>query len=152
METKGLLGSDLVVQVGILVHDIEKTGAAYAEFLGVKRPDWVWTGTRDEAQTEFRGEPSDARAKLMFFYVGGQLTIELIEPDKNPSTWREDLDKKGEGVHHIALNIKGMKETVARLDAAGCPLIQKGEYQGGRYAYIDTNSQLKTLIELLEND
>ena len=149
---ENLLGSDVVVQVGILVRDIEKTGEAYAKFLGMERPNWFWTGTREEARTEFRGEPSDARAKLMFFPVGGQLVIELIEPDKNASTWREDLDKNGEGVHHIALNIKGMKETVARLEANGCPLIQKGEYQGGRYAYIDTNAQLKTLIELLEND
>ena len=149
---KGLIGSDLVVQVGILVNDIEKTGDAYAKFLGIKRPDWFWTGAREEAQTEFRGAPSDARAKLMFFTVGGQLTIELIEPDNNPSTWREDLNKNGEGVHHIALNIAGMKETVARLEANGCPLIQKGEYPGGRYAYIDTNAELKTLIELLEND
>ena len=147
-----LLGTSVVVQVGILVNDIEKTGTAYAEFLGIKRPDWFWTGTREEAQTEYLGKPSEARAKLMFFPVGGQLTIELIEPDNNPSTWRDDLNKKGEGVHHIALNINGMKETVARLGAEGCPLLQKGEYQGGRYAYIDTNAQLKTLIELLEND
>ncbi|MCL2049030.1 MAG: VOC family protein [Defluviitaleaceae bacterium] len=148
----GIIGSDLVVQVGILVHDIEKTGAAYAEFLGLRKPEWFWTGTREESQTEYRGKPSEARAKLMFFSVGGQLTIELIEPDGNPSTWREDLDKNGEGVHHIALNIKGMGETIARLDKNGCPLIQKGEYQGGRYAYIDTKDTLKTLVELLEND
>jgi methylmalonyl-CoA/ethylmalonyl-CoA epimerase len=32
------------------------------------------------------------------------------------------------------------------------PLIQKGEYTGGRYAYIDTKEKLKVLIELLEND
>lgn len=149
---KNLLGTDVCVQVGILVHDIEKTGAAYAAVLGMDMPDYIVTGTREEARTEFRGAPSDARAKLMFFPVGGNMTIELIEPDENPSTWREDLDKNGEGVHHLAFNITGMTETVARLAANGMPLIQKGEYEGGRYAYIDSNAQLKTLIELLEND
>ena len=147
-----LLGTDLCVQVGILVHDIEKTGAAYAALLGIEKPGYVMTGDLKDAKTEFRGEPSEARAKLMFFPVGGNMTIELIEPDKNQSTWREDLDKKGEGIHHLAFNIKGMKETVARLEANGIPLIQKGEYPGGRYAYLDSNSHLKTLIELLEND
>ncbi|MCL1843905.1 MAG: VOC family protein [Defluviitaleaceae bacterium] len=149
---KNLLGTNVVTQVGILVHDIEKTGADFAALLGMEKPGWSWTGTREEAQTEYRGKPSDARAKLMFFPVGGSMTIELIEPDKNPSTWREDLDKNGEGVHHLAFNIKGMGETVARLEAAGMPLIQKGEYPGGRYAYINSNGPLKTLVELLEND
>jgi len=32
------------------------------------------------------------------------------------------------------------------------PLVQKGEYTGGRYAYIDSNSCLKVMLELLEND
>jgi methylmalonyl-CoA/ethylmalonyl-CoA epimerase len=32
------------------------------------------------------------------------------------------------------------------------PLLQKGEYTGGRYAYIDTLRDLKVIIELLEND
>jgi len=147
-----LLGTNVVVQVGILVNDIEKTGADYAAILGMEKPGWSWTGTREEAKTEYRGTPSEARAKLMFFPVGGNMTIELIEPDENPSTWRDDLNKNGEGVHHLAFVIKGMKETVARLEANGIPLIQKGEYTGGRYAYLDSNAQLKTLIELLEND
>jgi catechol 2,3-dioxygenase-like lactoylglutathione lyase family enzyme len=147
-----LLNTSTVVQVGILVNDIEKTGAAYAAVLGMEKPSWSWTGTREEAQTEYYGKPSEARAKLMFFPVGGNLTIELIEPDSHPSTWRDDLNKNGEGVHHLAFNIKDMKETVARLEANGIPLIQKGEYTGGRYAYCDSNAQLKTLIELLEND
>jgi len=149
---KNLLGTDICVQVGIIVHDIEKTGAAYAALLGCEMPGWSWTGTLAEAETEFRGAPSEARAKLMFFPVGGNMTIELIEPDSHPSTWREDLEKNGEGIHHLAFNIKGMKETIMRLEKNGIPLIQKGEYPGGRYAYLDSNAQLKTLIELLEND
>ncbi|MDR0272408.1 MAG: VOC family protein [Clostridiales bacterium] len=146
-----LLGTNLMMQVGILVHDIEKTGSDFAAVLGMERPGWSWTGTLEQAQTEYRGKPSEARAKLMFFSVG-QCTIELIEPDEHPSTWREDLDKNGEGVHHLAFTIKGMKEVVARFEANGMKLIQKGEYTGGRYAYLDSNKQLKTLIELLEND
>ena len=31
-------------------------------------------------------------------------------------------------------------------------LMQRGEYTGGRYAYVDAVSQLKTIVELLEND
>jgi hypothetical protein len=45
-----------------------------------------------------------------------------------------------------------MKERIAVLEAGGMPLLQKGEYTGGRYAYLDTFQDLKVLVELLEND
>lgn len=148
---KGVLGNNVITQIGLLVHDIEKTSQAYADFFGVDKPQWFWTDTVDVAQTEYRGSSSPARAKLAFFNMGS-LHLELIEPDHEPSTWRESLDQNGEGVHHIAFGIKGMKEKVAAMEARGMPLLQKGEYTGGRYAYLDTFKDLKVLLELLEND
>lgn len=147
-----IIGSNIVTQVAILVNDIEKSIKEFAAMLGMEAPGYIVTGTREEAETEFKGQPSEARAKLAFFNVGETLTIELIEPDEHPSVWRDDLNKNGEGIHHLAFNIKGMKETIARMERNGFPLLQKGEYPGGRYAYMDTNSTLKTLVELLEND
>jgi Glyoxalase/Bleomycin resistance protein/Dioxygenase superfamily len=78
--------------------------------------------------------------------------LELIEPDENPSTWRESLDKNGEGPHHIAFVVEGMKEKIDALEGRKMSLLQKGEYTGGRYAYVDTLKDLKVIIELLEND
>ena len=149
---KNPMGTNIVTQVGILVHDIEKSIKDFAALLGMDEPGYITTGPIEETQGEFRGQPCDARAKLAFFNVGGNLTLELIEPDEKPSTWREDLDKYGEGVHHLAFVVNGMKQVVSRLEANGIPLIQKGEYQGGRYAYMDSRKTFKTLIELLEND
>ena len=149
---KSILGTRIVTQVGILVNDIEKSCQDFADFLGVENPGYSITDTIDKTQAEFRGEPCEARAKLAFFPVGENLTIELFEPGVTPSVWREDLDKNGEGFHHIAFVIGGMKEMVMLLERNGMPLIQKGEYTGGRYAYIDTKEKLKVLIELLEND
>ena len=146
-----ILGTKLITQIGILVHDIEKTSQAYAQFFGVEKPQCTITDEVDKAQTQYRGQPSDARAKLAFFDMGS-LQLELIEPDHNPSTWRESLNKNGEGPHHIAFIIKGMKEKIVVLERDGMPLLQKGEYSGGRYAYIDTLRDLKVIIELLENE
>lgn len=146
-----ILGTQLITQIGIIVKDIEKVSESYANFFGIEKPTWSWTDSVEMAQTEFNGESSEARAKLAFIN-NGQLQIELIEPDHNPSTWREFLDQQGEGVHHIAFFIKGMKEKIELLQSKNMPLIQKGEYTGGRYAYIDTLSELKVLTELLEND
>ncbi len=149
---KKILGTNVVTQVGILVHDIEKTAQAYADFLGVEKPPIQTTDELAKSQARFKGAPTTARSKLAFFHVGPTLDIELIQPDKEPSTWREDLDRKGEGVHHIAFVVKGMKEKLADLKAEQMPLLQTGEYTGGRYAYVDGNRDLKVIIELLEND
>jgi catechol 2,3-dioxygenase-like lactoylglutathione lyase family enzyme len=146
-----VFGSRTVAQVGIVVKDIERTAEAYARAFGIEKPGWAWTGALDAARTEHRGSPSPARAKLAFMRFG-QLDIELIEPDEHPSTWREFLDEKGEGIHHLAFVVEGMKEHVARAREAGMILLQKGEYEGGRYAYLDAQAGLKTVVELLEND
>ncbi|HHT07895.1 MAG: VOC family protein [Christensenellales bacterium] len=149
---KPILGTNVVTQIGILVHDIDKTSAEYAKFLGVDVPQWTETDIEEKAQTKYMGQPSQARAKLAFFDIGENLNLELIQPDHNPSTWRHDLDKNGEGFHHIAFVIKGMKEKIAVLKANGMQLLQTGEYEGGRYAYMDANDSLKLVMELLEND
>ncbi len=64
----------------------------------------------------------------------------------------DQLDRHGDSLHHIAFQIKEMAAKTAYLDAKGLPLVQRGEYTGGRYAYFDGNTQLGIIIELLEND
>lgn len=148
-----ILGGSVVTQVGMVVGDIEQAARDWAELLGVPVPPIVVTGPMEEAHTVYRGKPSPARAKLAFFHLGPQVDLELIEPDGSPSTWRECLDKRGEGVHHIAFNVKGMQEQAAELSAHGLACVQKGEYTGGRYAYFDADSnRFKVAFELLEND
>ncbi len=149
---KGILGTKIVTQIGFVVNDIEKTSQAFADFLGVEKPQWSLTDTIDKTHGEFNGQPCPARAKLAFFHVGETLDIELIEPDETPSVWRNVLNEKGEGVHHIAFVVNGMKEKILALEGNGMKLLQRGEYTDGRYAYIDCVDQLKTIVELLEND
>lgn len=147
----GILGTNTVVQVGIVVKDIEKTGRKYAEFLGMDLPALKVTATVDKTMAEFKGRPMSGRTKQMIFRLEN-IEIELLEPDEGESTWREFLDSSGEGVHHIAFRIKDMKEKAGLLEKDGIALVQKGEYIGGRYAYMDSIQDLKVMIELLEND
>ena len=72
--------------------------------------------------------------------------------DDTPSVWLEYLEKNGEGLHHIAFGCKNMKETTERLAGEGFPTVARGEYKGGRYAYVDSTDQLTLMLELLEND
>lgn len=149
--TEQALGTTLITQVGIIVHDIKARAQAWSDILGLPMPEIIVTDTVDIAQTEYAGASSIARAKLAFFHLG-QVDVELIEPIDAPSTWNDQLQQHGDSLHHIAFKIKGMKEKLTYLDARGLGLIQRGEYTGGRYAYVDGVKQLGTIVELLEND
>ncbi len=145
------LGTNLVTQVGLIVRDIEKSVDAYVDVFGLKeRPSVSITDTLDKANTRYMGQPSEARAKLAFIDMG-QVTIELIEPVGGPSTWKDFLDAHGEGVHHIAFVVKGTDQVVAYLDSKGIPLVQRGDYTGGQYTYLDSAPRLGVMLELLEN-
>jgi catechol 2,3-dioxygenase-like lactoylglutathione lyase family enzyme len=143
-------GSQVICQVGLIVRDIERSSAAYADLFGVEVPDWTLTDAYEDAHTEYRGQPTTARAKLAFFDLG-QVSLELIEPVGAPSTWREFLETHGEGVHHIAFRIEGMPQQLAILADKGMPAVQRGDYTGGRYAYVDAMPQLGVVLELLES-
>jgi len=147
---KNYFGSGHMVQVGLVVRDIDKSAKAYAELFGVEVPEVIITGTEEEAHTKYKGESTQARAKLAFFNMGS-LDLELIEPIGGPSTWRDFLEEKGEGVHHIAFNIQGTDVVTEGLAEKGIPVVQQGDYTGGRYTYVSGEEQLGLVVELLEN-
>ena len=112
----------VIFQVAFVTPDIEKTKRWMAEFFDMKVPETIVTGELPETEAEYLGEPMPARCKLAFFTFGNT-TLELLEPDHEPSCWREFLDKNGPGFHHFAFKVKGMKEKIAtfregRLSAA----------------------------------
>jgi methylmalonyl-CoA/ethylmalonyl-CoA epimerase len=143
-------GSNIVCQVGLIVRDVERSAEAYSQVFGMPKPTAIITDEADVAKTTYKGEPTNARAKLAFFNMG-QVSLELIEPIGGPSTWQEFLDDKGEGVHHIAFRVKGTDEVVALLGEQGIGVVQQGYYTGGMYTYVDSAPALGVILELLED-
>ena len=115
-------------QLGILVHDIEKSSQAYAAFLGVPVPPVQMTGVYEDAHTTYLGQPTKARCKQAFFYYG-DLEVELLEPDHEPSVWRQALDENGEGLHHVAFRVQGMDEMIRRGESQGMKLLLPGRHR-----------------------
>ena len=146
---EGTLGTTTLVHVAIVVGDIEARLHAWAEILGLPVPQIIITDTVDVAHTEYQGKPSQARAKIASFRLG-QAAVELIEPIDGPSTWKDQLDRHGDSLQHLAFRIEGMDEKVAHLEAKGMPLVQQGDFKGGRYVYVDGSAQLGTMLELME--
>jgi catechol 2,3-dioxygenase-like lactoylglutathione lyase family enzyme len=145
-----ILQPKLLCQVAIIVNDIEAVSRAWSRVLGVKVPPWHLTDPAEESHISYRGESTPGRAKLAFFDLG-QVRLELIEPVDGPSTWREFLDAHGQGIHHVAFMVQGMDDVLARLEGVGGSTVQRGDYTGGRYAYVDAVAGLGAVLELLEN-
>jgi 4-hydroxyphenylpyruvate dioxygenase and related hemolysins len=153
----GILGTKVMVQVGFIVRDIESTKNKFAEFFGVPVPPTIIATEGNKkfgiTQTVFEDkfEP-EIDAKLAFFEVGGEMSIELIEPNEKNSIWKNHLDEKGEGIQHIAFVVDSIDERVKKCEAFGMKVVQKGNFSAGdgRYAYVDASDSLKTCIELLE--
>ncbi len=137
-----------VTQIGLVVKDIEKSRAAWSKLLGVEEPRIVETESWESTHMTFRGKPSEARAKLTFFKLEN-IVIEIIQPIGGPSTWRNFLEKHGEGIHHVAFQVDDLQQTLEKFRRMGIEAEQKGEYKGGCYVYTDSESKLGAITELL---
>jgi len=150
----GILGTNVVTQVALIVKDIEVTKNKFAEFFGVEPPPHFDGGKYEITDTTYMGNPAPrANALLAFFNVGPNMSLELIQPNGEQSTWQDFLDEKGEGLHHIAFGIKGTDDKIAACEKLGMMLTQRGKYgdASGEYAYLDATKDLKCFIELLES-
>lgn len=146
-----LLGTNKVEQLAIVVRDLDAAADAYCKLLGVEKPPVIQSGPSELTQVIFEGKPTEADSKYMFINTP-LLQLELIEPGDSPSTWKKHLETYGEGVHHISFVVKDMEEKMKLLEDMGYPVIQRGNFWNGkgRYAYMDTTSTYKVIIELLE--
>jgi methylmalonyl-CoA/ethylmalonyl-CoA epimerase len=140
----------VLCQIGFVAKDADRVARKISEITGLKPGEPILTDGYEKARTQFRGNPTQARAKLIFFNMG-QVSIEIIEPIGGPSTWKEFLDKHGDGVHHIAFTVKSTKAAADDLSTHGIPPIQSGVFEGGSYVYSDTEKELGVILELLDS-
>ena len=96
----------------------------------------------------------DQKVKTAFFKVG-QTKIELLEPTSPDSTIAKFIEKKGEGIHHIAFSIAdGVANALAEMESKGVQLIDKaprGGAEGLNIAFLHPKSTGSVLTELCEN-
>lgn len=146
-----VLGTCSPSQVALIVKDIEASKKSIALFLGQDVPPTQDVGQFEITKTEYMGSPApEASCKLAFFNMGN-IQLELIEPNEAQSTWRDHLEKHGEGLHHLGYNVPDIFKAMEDMKAQGYKLTQFGYYGDGNgaYAYFDATEQLKCFIELL---
>ena len=83
----------------------------------------------------------------------GGIDFELIEPGEGPSPYKEFLEQKGEGLHHVMCRRQDDDngEVMAALRSSGLPELMAGRVaETGEYAYFDAQEELKLIVEAMK--
>lgn len=128
-----------IEHIGIAVKSLETAIPYYEKVLGMKCYNIE--------------EVADQKVKTAFFKVG-QTKIELLESTSPEGTIAKFIEKKGEGVHHIAFASDNVEAELAHAEAEGVQLIDKAPRKGAEglsIAFLHPKSTMGVLTELCED-
>jgi methylmalonyl-CoA epimerase len=123
-----------ISHIGIAVQDLE-AGIAFYEMLGLK--------------LEGTEEVPSQMVKVAFFPCG-DTRIELLAPTSPDSPIARFIEKKGEGIQHIAFAVDDLPAELAKAEESGIRLIDKEPRPGAHHAdiaFLHPKSSLGVLIE-----
>ena len=136
-----------VLQVGIVVHDLQKSLETYWRLLGVG-PWKIYTYAPPMLHGAMvRGRPVDCSFQIAHAQAG-PTQLELIQPLTGPSIYREWLQTKGEGPHHIQSKVENLEEVLAAFAALGIDVLMSGKFGEGEFYYLDTEPILGVIYEI----
>ena len=98
-------------------------------------------------------EVPDQKVKTAFFMVG-QTKIELLESTDPEGSIGKFIEKRGEGIHHMAYAVENIEEGLKEAEAAGVRLIDAAPRQGAEglsIAFLHPKSTFGVLTELCED-
>lgn len=128
-----------IEHLGIAVNSLDEAIPYYESILGVKC----------YAIEEVR----DQKVKTAFFQIG-QTKIELLESTDPEGPIGKFLEKRGQGIHHLAFAVEGIEKSLDELAEKGVQLIDKKPRKGAEgldIAFLHPKSTFGVLTELCEN-
>jgi hypothetical protein len=142
----------VVGQIGIVVPHLE---AAIEEFqrLTSLRPWKIYTNSAPPLKCYYHGKTVSYKVRVAIAR-SAQMQVELIEYIEGDSLHRDFLAAGRQGLEHIGLFVKDLDIAVKPYVDQGIQVIQQvdglGQSKDGRYAYLDTEKTLGTIIELIQ--
>ncbi|RPI71937.1 MAG: methylmalonyl-CoA epimerase [Desulfobacteraceae bacterium] len=124
--------------IGIAVKEIKQASRFYTDILGIQLQD-----------TE---EVTDQKVKVGFFPITDS-EIELLESTEPDGSIAKYIEKRGEGIQHIAFRVENLEETLKELKTKGVRLIDEVPRQGAggaKIAFIHPKETHGVLVELCE--
>lgn len=124
--------------IGIAVQSIDSQRAFYEDALG--------------AQFEGIEEVPDQKVRVGFFRVSN-VRLELLEPTGPASPVAKFLEKRGEGLHHLAFTVDDIQARIAEMKESGIRMIDdqpRGGAHHTKIAFVHPKSSHGVLTELCE--
>ncbi len=127
-----------IEHVGIAVKDLQHAINYYEEVLGLK--------------CYAIEEVKDQKVKTAFFMVG-QTKIELLEATSEESPVYKHIEKRGEGIHHLAFAVNDIENSLKEVEEKGVRLIDKEPRKGAEgldIGFLHPKSTFGVLTEFCE--
>jgi methylmalonyl-CoA/ethylmalonyl-CoA epimerase len=128
-----------IEHIGIAVNSLSDAIAYYEQLLGTK--------------CYAIEEVADQKVRTAFFKIG-QTKIELLESTDPEGPVGKFIDKKGEGIHHIAFAVNGLEDSLEEIKEKGIRLIDEKPRKGAEglhIAFLHPKSTFGVLTELCED-
>lgn len=138
MTTETVCSVNYIDHVGVAVKDIDAALKFFQEVFGAPA-------------AEIESLPDQGvRATLIEV---GQTRLELLEPLSSDTPVGRFVERRGEGLHHLALNVPGLAGTLKNLEEHGVDLVDREPREGlsGMIAFLHPRSTFGILTELVEN-
>jgi methylmalonyl-CoA/ethylmalonyl-CoA epimerase len=147
-----LLGKSLE-QVAFVVKSLEAGQKFFNEKMGVPRFFVIEDFGRRATEKTFRGKPANHDFKIAIAY-SGNTQIELIEHVAGDTTYKEFLERRGEGLHHLGFFVEDRPsyDKVFAEFNTNFPVLQSGRFGETLYTYFDTEAAVGAVMEMVYLD
>lgn len=125
-----------IEHIGIAVKSLDESNELFTKLLG---------------RENYKVEKVESEGVATSFFSVGESKIELLEATNSESSIAKYLEKKGEGIHHIAIGVDDIESEIKRLEGEGFTLIHKTAKPGADnklIAFLHPKSTNGVLVEL----
>ena len=100
-----------------------------------------------EMEINYRGKETKWTAYGAFGQLFNNIEVELIQYESGECIHKEFLDQGKEGLHHVRYDVSDLQAIIDKFKEEGIDVSQSGKIVGLKYAYMDTESLLGTILE-----
>ncbi len=128
-----------IEHIGIAVKDIESSNELFKALFG---------------KSHYKIEDVESEGVKTSFFKCGPNKIELLQATNRDSPIAKFIEKKGEGIHHIAFAVNNIEKEIERLTAEGFQMIHKAPKKGADnklIAFLHPRSTNGVLVELCQD-